>query len=102
MAVYQRHRAGALSLNTSFSRPEFDLDDDTLDDDALEALRTPHRQRQNSHLRVTSRGGEQGMPLLVGLVDSSAYRSPDTPRGASIDLDLELLAHKRLEAGGGM
>ncbi|KAH7094204.1 amino acid transporter [Auriculariales sp. MPI-PUGE-AT-0066] len=86
---------------------EFDLDDDNLDDDSLEALRTPHRQRgAGRHLRVSSRGGsangEQAMPLLVGLVDASAYRSPDTPRGTSMDLDLELLASRRMDSGGGM
>jgi len=83
---------------------EYELDDDALDGDSLEALRTPHRQRGagHAHSRMTSRGGEQHMPLLVGLVDASAYRSPDTPRGASMDIDLELLAAKRAERGGGM
>ena len=101
-AAGPRHRS--LALNTNISPKEFELDDDVLDDDALEALRTPHRQRAlGGHLRVSSRGGgEQATPLLVGLVDASAYRSPDTPRGTSYDVDLETLATKRLEASGGM
>ena len=76
------HRVPAVDTRT---RKEYELDDGTLDDSALEALRTPQ-----THARVGSRGhgrGEQAMPLLVGLVDASAYRSPETPRGESIDVD---------------
>lgn len=80
---------------------EFEQDDDDLDDRALSQL-------QNSTLRTAGgrrQNGEQSMPLLVGLADTSAARqSLDTPNGISTEdgyLDIEDIAAKRT-AGGNM
>lgn len=76
----------------------FDLDSDELDDDGV---------AQASLERGIRRNREQSMPLLVGLLDTSAVRrSLDIPLGVEgdsiySDIDLEELAGKQA-AGGGM
>jgi len=77
---------------------EFDLDSDELDYDGV---------AQASLERGMRRSREQSMPLLVGLLDTSAVRrSLDIPLGVEgdptySDIDLEELAAKQA-AGGGM
>ncbi|KAG8833986.1 hypothetical protein FRC17_009768 [Serendipita sp. 399] len=91
---------------------EYDLDEDELDEAALEQLNVangelsprPPLSRQNS---------EQRMPLLVGLLDSAALRAPESTQGIGLRRrsdeeggpdhheDLEELARKR-NAGGGL
>ncbi|TFY75065.1 hypothetical protein EWM64_g8947, partial [Hericium alpestre] len=85
---------------------EFELDEDDLDDASLAQIDTEQQRRTRN-----GRRGDQSMPLLVGLLDSSAARrSIDTaiiPLGqdngpsGSEDVDLDALAAKPT-AGGGM
>lgn len=83
--------------------PEFELDDDELDDSALSQL----RENSLQSARTRRRNGEQNMPLLVGLVDHSAARqSLDIPLttndvGSAEDgyNNLEELAAKRTSGG---
>ncbi|TDL24242.1 amino acid transporter [Rickenella mellea] len=84
---------------------EYELDADELDDEAAAAL-----DRQTSHSPTSRQNRDQRMPLLVGLMESSAARrSVDIPLAMNGhngdptdgDVDLENLAAKRT-AGGGM
>lgn len=82
---------------------EFEQDSDDLDDETLRQLEhaTPSHSRRN---------GEQSMPLLVGLFDSSTSsgrsfdsttRIPSSNRHSEGVLDLNEIAAK-MTAGGGM
>lgn len=79
---------------------EFELDTDELDDTSIDALETQYPPNSRAN-------GDQRMPLLVGLLDSSAARrSIDTPLSEDGDafdehVDLEELAAKQT-AGGSM
>lgn len=87
-----------LRSTISSREAEYDLDPDDLDDD------TSLRQLENT--RVTP--NDQSMPLLVGLIDSSARRSTDfslplnqhNGHGSMEDeFDLDALASKRTSGG---
>ena len=82
-----------------YTSKEYDLDPDDLDDD------TSLRQLENTHVTPN----DQSMPLLVGLIDSSARRSMDVSlplnqhngHGSREDeIDLDALASKRTSGGG--
>ena len=78
---------------------EFDLDTDDLDGVALSQLQTSRQERGGR----SSRRGEQSMPLLVGLLDSSSIqRGLDSPGEESYPprIDLEELAAKQTAGGG--
>ncbi|KAG8877637.1 hypothetical protein FRB97_003229 [Tulasnella sp. 331] len=86
---------------------QFELDDDVLEGEISPADATMLSAARPGLQRNRSSNG-QTMPLLVGLMDSSARRSLDLPMGVAIEngdrdlaLDLEELA-KRRNAGGGM
>ena len=79
--------------------PEFELDPDVLDEQALTQLEV-----DMAAPRISRPNGEQTMPLLVGLMDSAAARrSLDYGNGDSyehdINIDLEDLAAKRTSGG---
>ncbi|KAI0675096.1 amino acid transporter [Trametes maxima] len=82
---------------------EYDMDNDDLDGIALSQLETPQERRSRSGGRRSR--GDQSMPLLVGLLDSSTVRrsvdSPEDTYLADPRIDLEELAAKQA-AGGGM
>ena len=76
---------------------EYELDSDDIDDETAV---------QSSLEHGTHQGGEQSMPLLVGLLDASAIRrSLDIPMGLDgasecADVDLDELAAKQSSGGG--
>jgi sodium-coupled neutral amino acid transporter 11 len=111
-STMQSREAGAYSyqddstrLRTSFT--EYELDSDDFDDTTLAEI-----GRQQSHVRPSRSGRrrERPIPLLAGLLDSSASRrTPETTipmydseiQGSFTDLDLGEVTAKQ-HAGGGM
>lgn len=79
-------------------RLEFELDADELDDHSITQLETEFGQMESR------RTGEQRMPLLVGLVDTSVARrsSELSSNGDAFEngyIDLEELAAKQVAGG---
>ncbi|KAG8802448.1 hypothetical protein FRC16_009637 [Serendipita sp. 398] len=90
---------------------QFDLDEDDLDEAALEQLNVANGELSPRPV-LSRQNSEQRMPLLVGLLDSAALRAPestqginlrrrnDEENGAEYHEDLEELARKRTSGGG--
>lgn len=85
-------------LVSSLTWLAYELDSDDIDDETQSTLE--HGTHRGN------RGGEQSMPLLVGLLDASAIRrSLDIPMGMDglstyADVDLDELAAKQSSGGG--
>jgi solute carrier family 38 (sodium-coupled neutral amino acid transporter), member 11 len=92
-------------------RVEFELDEDDLDEAALQQLRISDAQL-SARPTLSRQNSEQRMPLLVGLLDSAAHRDPSTTHGISLSRrdaademevgqeDTETIARKRTAEGG--
>ncbi|CAG7854508.1 Vacuolar amino acid transporter 2 [Serendipita indica DSM 11827] len=90
---------------------EFELDEDELDEAALEQLNVSAAQL-STRPTLLRQNSEQRMPLLVGLLDSATQRAPatthgialsrrsDVEEGLTVDGDLEEIAKKRTGGGG--